>query len=280
MIPVMPWRSVVVGVVAMALTALVWNSGRTAAAPPSNSAPAAAAAPAALRPRAALRLVDRPDVPAGVPGTVDAPRPLAVLTYQTVVLAAPFLPAPEVSAASLAMGDGYFSQRSRPDLPNACGPASLLMALRYFGVPASFDDVVQRSRLYAPEAGGYDPACARNAVCLSPAVLETVARDGFGLHVEARAGWTLEAAQQALAQGRPIIADILWRPSAGRLGHFVVIYGIDLGQRLVYYHDPYYGPGQAADWESFAALWEGPVDVGDPLAPDGHHAWGLAVSLP
>lgn len=274
----MPWRSLVIGILAVALAALVWNGGETAAAPHTETVSAPALAPAAAWPQSALRLVDRPDVPAGVPGTVDAPRPLAVLTYQTIVLAAPYLPAPEVSAPWLAMGDGYFSQLSRPDLPNACGPASLLMALRYFGVPASFDDIVQRSQLYAPEAGGYDPGCARNAVCLSPAVLETVARDGFGLNVEAREGWTLEAVQQTLAQGRPIIADILWRPSAGRLGHFVVIYGIDLGQRLVYYHDPYYGPGQAADWESFAALWEGPVDVGDPLAPDGHHAWGLAVS--
>lgn len=268
----MHWRSVILGVVAVALTALVWNSGQTAAAPPPSSVPAAAA-PATLRPQAALRLVNRADVPAGVPGTADAPRPLAVVTYPSIVLPAPFLPA----AQALAMGEDYFSQLSRPDLPNACGPASLLMVLRYFGLPASFDDVVQQARRYLPETGGYDPACARNPVCLSPAVLQAVAADGFGLNTEARTDWTLESVHAALAQGRPVIADILWRPDARRLGHFVVIYGVDLDQRLVHYHDPYYGPEQSAGWDAFAALWAGPVDPEDPLARGGHYFWGLTA---
>jgi hypothetical protein len=82
-----------------------------------------------------------------------------------------------------------------------------------------------------------------------------------------------------LANGQPIIADVVWRLQDEGPGHFVVIYGIDPDTRQIIYHDPYDGPDMVADWDQFATSWDGPVDRGDPLQPEGHRFWGMAVHI-
>jgi hypothetical protein len=92
----------------------------------------------------------------------------------------------------------------------------------------------------------------------------------YGLGVYAHEDWTLEEIFAVVSKGNPVVADILWEPGVRSLGHFVVIYGVDLSQELIYYHDPYRG-------REMTSSWEGLVDVGDPLRPEGHRFWGLEV---
>jgi hypothetical protein len=103
---------------------------------------------------------------------------------------------------------------------------------------------------------------------------------GYGLTVDAHAGWTFDQLYQAIASGRPVIADVTWGLVPGGSGHFVLVYGVDPQTKQVYYHDPYSGPSRSASWNVFSASWSGPVDVGDPLQPAGHPFWGASLANP
>jgi len=178
----------------------------------------------------------------------------------------------------LPMEDQYHSQISETSLPNACGPTSLLMTLDYFDLEESLENVIQKHQ-FSPAQGGYDPYCAANPVCTSPGALVQVAREEYGLLVNAHEGWTLQEIQESIAAGQPIIADIVWRLADEGPGHFVVIYGIDIDEQILFYHDPYDGAEKAASWDEFSVAWDGPVDLGDPLQPQGHRFWGMAVAV-
>lgn len=173
----------------------------------------------------------------------------------------------------------YHSQLNEPDGgPNACGPAALLMVLDYLGREKSLQKAVEVSKSIPPKDGGYDPACKANPVCTSAGALEEIASQTYGLTVEAHDGWNLEDIHGFLANRHPVIADVTVNLEPGRPGHFVVIYGINLNRQEIYYHDPYAGPNKTAKWTSrFARSWRGPVDIGDPLQPGGHHYWGMAA---
>jgi uncharacterized protein YvpB len=177
----------------------------------------------------------------------------------------------------LPMEDEYHSQISETSLPNACGPTALMMALDYFELEESLAEVIQKLR-FSPEQGGYDPLCTANPVCTSPGALVQVAGTEYGLLVDAHEGWTFDEIQNSIALGQPIIADIVWRLADEGPGHFVVIYGIDTEHNLLFYHDPYDGAEKVASWEEFSTAWDGPVDQGDPLQPQGFTFWGMSLA--
>jgi uncharacterized protein YvpB len=185
---------------------------------------------------------------------------------------------PEKFLIRLPMDDQYYSQLTDTDRPNTCGPTSLLMILDYFNLEESLDTVIRKHEFPAAE-GGYDPNCSANPVCTSPGALVRVAKEEYGLAVEAHEGWTFEEIRQSLAAGSPIIADIVWRLADDGPGHFVVIFGIDTSLQTLTYHDPYDGADMTVSWEEFKAAWDGPVDRGDPLKPEGHKFWGMEVRI-
>jgi hypothetical protein len=169
----------------------------------------------------------------------------------------------------------YYSQLYDTDVANACGPAAALMVLDFFGLQDSLDVVIEELKKL-PSAGAYDPGCYENTVCTSPDALAMLLYE-YGLGVDSHEYWTLEEIFAVVSKGNPVVADILWEPGVRSLGHFVVIYGVDLSEELLYYHDPYRGREMTSSWEDFALAWEGLVDVGDPLRPEGHRFWGLEV---
>ena len=199
-----------------------------------------------------------------------------VKAYSVPVEPAPVEPEPALEPVFLPVP--YHSQVTETSIPNACGPTSMLMAMEYLGHNESLQDIINRLQSISPTEGGYDPQCINNPVCTSPRTLAGVT-EGYGLDVDAAEGWTLEDVRSSLSEGRPIIADITWRLMEGGPGHFVVIYGVDSDAEMVYYHDPYDGAARAATWEAFSGSWDGPVDVNDPLQPEGHRSWGVAIGI-
>ena len=163
---------------------------------------------------------------------------------------------------------------------NSCGEASLLMVLDYWGKENSLQKVVEYAKNVG-EAGAYDPACDKNPVCTSSGALVDVASKDYGMMVVSHEGWTQEQVRTSLANGRPIIAGIHYELKKGGFGHFVVIYGFDVEQQQIYYHDPLDGPNQDASWNNFFYIgWNNlkdPVDVKDPLQTRGHVGEGIAT---
>lgn len=177
----------------------------------------------------------------------------------------------------LPMDENYHSQIDDTDFPNACAPTAGLIVLDYLKRETSIDNVIDLLRSIEPEQGGYDPNCERNVVCTSPMTLAQQLSQEYRLTIHTRQHWTLEAAHNALSDGHPIIADILYRLNMKGLGHFIVIYGVDLENELIYYHDPMDGESMISAWQDFSVRWSGPVDVGDPSYPQGFQYWGMEV---
>ncbi len=173
------------------------------------------------------------------------------------------------------------SERWNPG--TTCGPTALLMVLHHLGLEEDLAPVVERTAAIPHADGGYDPACSSegNPVCTSPGALVTVAREGYHLDIEARDGWTIDDVTRALSRGQPVIADVNVDLEPTNTGHFVVIIGFaeQAGEVRLRYHDPYREPDMIATWETFARSWGGPIDVGDPLQPEGHAFWGMVVSV-
>ncbi len=187
---------------------------------------------------------------------------------------------PAGSPVYLPMANDYHSQVYETHLPNACGPAAVLIVLDYYNLEDSLAEIIELMRQVAPRQGGYDPACQQNPVCTSPELMARVFSDRYGLIVQSRSDWTLEDVHQALQRGNPVIADIRWFQQGGTLGHFVVIYGVDPDARTLTYHDPFTGADRTSTWEHFSTRWSGPVDVADPLQPDGFRLWGMEIYPP
>jgi hypothetical protein len=177
----------------------------------------------------------------------------------------------------LPMDDFYHSQLDDTDLPNACAPTAGFIVLDYLKRETSLDAVADLLMMEKPEHGGYDPSCERNVVCTSPMTLAQRLSYEYHLTIHTRQGWTLNAVYNALNRGHPIIADILWRTDGQGLGHFVVIFGVDKEEKLIYYHDPIEGESIVSTWQVFSERWSGPVDVGDPTYPQGFQYWGMEV---
>jgi hypothetical protein len=169
----------------------------------------------------------------------------------------------------------YYSQVYDTNVANACGPAAALMVLDFYGLEDSMDAVIERLQAL-PSPGAFDPGCYVNTVCTSPDALTMLLYD-YGLQVNSHEEWTLSEVFAVISRGHPVIVDILWDPISASLGHFVVIYGVNLDQELLFYHDPYRGREMTVYWGEFASLWEGRVDIGDPLKPEGHRFWGLEI---
>ena len=177
----------------------------------------------------------------------------------------------------LPMDDFYHSQLDDTDLPNACAPTAGFIVLDYLKRETSLDEVAEFLMMEEPEQGGYDPSCERNIVCTSPMTLAQRLSYEYHLTIHTRQGWSLESVYNALNLGHPIIADILWRTDSQGLGHFVVIFGIDKEELLIYYHDPVEGESIVTTWQVFSERWAGPVDVGDPTYPQGFQYWGMEI---
>ena len=211
---------------------------------------------------------------------VSVPDPVVTITPQptTQPTSKPAEPTPTATpVVKLPMEGDYHSQRWETSTKNACGPTALLMVLDYYGQKQPLPQVI-RSFKSSPTSGGFDPNCEQNPVCLSAGMLEKVAQKTYKLEAVAGDGWTFDQVYDALSRGQPVIADVTWRLEVGGTGHFVVIYGIDRDNKIVYYHDPYDGANLSASWDEFSAAWNGPVDAGDPLQPGGHRSWAMALA--
>ncbi len=193
--------------------------------------------------------------------------------------------------------------------PNSCGVAALYMYLKGERVPVEFEILVQQLRNERP--GGYDGYCCSNGwgrfptptpgpqgwcnkACLSGEALALVARKYYGLNIISGDNWTHKDVYQKLNTGHPVLTLVRSeiRTSNNYFGHFVVIRGFTDQGWTVVFNDSY--PGEAywnmsssqrrrvgekrvIDWDIFDASWASEVDPMDPMSPNGHVRWAMAV---
>ncbi len=132
---------------------------------------------------------------------------------------------------------------------NNCGPATLSLALRFFGWQGDQFDI---SNLLKPDRGD------RN-VNVEELVYFVRTRAGW-LGAEYRVGGTLETLKRFLAAGYPVIVEKGYiieseGPDAGWAGHYLLFTGYDDMQRVFIAQDSFKGPDEIVSYEVVEEGW-------------------------
>jgi 8-oxo-dGTP pyrophosphatase MutT (NUDIX family)/predicted double-glycine peptidase len=155
------------------------------------------------------------------------------------------------------------------DTNYTCGPAALRAVLKFYGIEVSEERLVEQLQATA-EAG------------TTPRDLERVAREEYGLDVEARENMGLERLRDAINDGRPVIIAIqAWYSqdyqdlkNDDENGHYVVAVGHD--RKGIIIEDPSraHGYGHLSN-EHLLERWHDREEGGKP-----YQQYGLALGRP
>jgi len=167
----------------------------------------------------------------------------------------------------------------------SCAATSLVMILDHLGLEDDVNVILDYLAAIPPEQGGYSPDCSDNPVCISVLAMAQVAEDYYCSSVDQHENWDQDQVIEALDGGLPvsILANYGLSPDEAAYGHqFTLIGYTDHGDQVIY-HDPWEqwpwaGPDRTTSWDTLEAAWDGPIDAGDPLQPEGHVFWGMTCS--
>jgi tetratricopeptide (TPR) repeat protein len=126
---------------------------------------------------------------------------------------------------------------------NNCGPATLTMALRYYGYSGTQADA---AAFLKP-----DPEDKN----VSPHEMAAFVRS-LGLGAVMRVGGDLTLLKRLIAAGYPVVVETWFIPEPGdQMGHYRLLTGYDddVGQFTT--QDSYHGPNVAVDYDAFDELW-------------------------
>ena len=185
--------------------------------------------------------------PTGTPHTTPAPIPThTVLGRHHPAVPAP-VPTPVVlrpppSAALLANDYQVY------ETWNNCGPASLSMALSYFGILRSQAALGQALRPYQNTSGDNDD----KDVTMDE--LAHYAR-GFGLLAYHRPSGSIALLKRFIAAGMPVIAETVLTKDDD-IGHFRVVKGYDDAAAVVVQDDSMQGHNVRFSYADFDAMWK------------------------
>jgi len=131
---------------------------------------------------------------------------------------------------------------------NNCGPAALSMALSHYGANFSQAVLGDRLRPYQVANGDNDD----KSVTLEE--IAAVAPE-YGFVAYHRPAGSREAVKAFLAEGIPVIARTLLKPSED-IGHYRLVKGYDDDQGVFVQDDSLQGAGLAFTYDNFDQMWE------------------------
>ncbi|MGH7204376.1 MAG: C39 family peptidase [Candidatus Levyibacteriota bacterium] len=131
---------------------------------------------------------------------------------------------------------------------NNCGPASLSMALSYFGIQKSQEELGQDLRPYQNPQGDNDD----KDVTLSELAKEA---EKFGLLAYYRPHGNITLAKKFITNGMPVIAETLLTKDDD-IGHFRVVKGYDDTTRTIIQDDSYQGHTISYSDADFNYMWQ------------------------
>ena len=183
-------------------------------------------------------------------GAAPAARPTQTAPLAATQRLAPTAPAPEAeptvpSAAPLELPPDVELRGLRHEYQtwNNCGPATISMALSYFGLQGGQAEAATHLKP--------DP----NDKNVSPDELARYARDR-GLRALVRVDGSDQILRSLLALGLPVVVETWFVPEPGdEMGHYRVLVGYSDADHSYVAEDSYNGSGVALDYSEFDRLW-------------------------
>lgn len=131
---------------------------------------------------------------------------------------------------------------------NNCGPASLSMALRFFGLDVSQQTLGQALRPYQHPKGDNDD----KSVTLEELALEA---QKYGFNTYHRPAGDIEIIIQLIAIDLPVITRTWLKPNDD-IGHYRLVKGYDESQQTLIQDDSLQGKNLSYTYEEFNLIWE------------------------
>ncbi len=220
------------------------------------------------------RVAPRSPTPSGSAGATSVPAPTAArpTTTPTPVWTPPSLP----SRVNLAL------QHHEYQLWNNCGPATLSMALAYWGWEGGQKVVAQGTKPNPRDKN------------VTPADMERFVEHRLHYGLAWRAGGRLDLLKTFLAARYPVLIEQgFYAPDVeGWMGHYRLLFGYDDEERVFLAHDSYLGPNQSIPYDEIEARWADfnriflvvyppyhETSVRDLLGPWNNAAWAWEQAL-
>lgn len=131
---------------------------------------------------------------------------------------------------------------------NNCGPASLSMALSYFGIRKSQDELGTELRPYQNQQGDNDDKSVTLDEMASAA-------ERYGLVAYHRPNGSMDMLKKLIASGVPVITRT-WLTPDEDIGHYRVVKGYDENTKEIIQDDSYQGPNRHYTYSQFDRMWE------------------------
>jgi tetratricopeptide (TPR) repeat protein len=131
---------------------------------------------------------------------------------------------------------------------NNCGPASLSMALSFYGINVSQKTLGDELRPYQNAAGDNDDKSV---------TLSEIAEKGreFGFTAYLRPNGDIEKIKKFVANDIPVITRTITK-SGEDIGHYRVVYGYNEPGQVIIQNDSLQGKGLEYEYQNFLELWK------------------------
>ncbi len=131
---------------------------------------------------------------------------------------------------------------------NNCGPASLSMAMSYFGTNVSQDELREQMRPFNNPAGGVDDKSV-----FAPEFVEHAKKYGF--ESLERPNGTVELLKTLIANDIPVVLRTWLHPNED-IGHFRIVRGYDDNRKVFTQDDSYEGKNLEYSYTTFEEMWK------------------------
>jgi hypothetical protein len=131
---------------------------------------------------------------------------------------------------------------------NNCGPASLSMALSYYGVSKTQEELGQALRPYQVKNGDNDDKSTTLDELAGKAI-------ELGLLAYHRPNGNTDILKRFIANGMPVIT-VTWLKPDDDIGHYRLIRGYDDTQKVFIQDDSFQGKNLTYTYESFDVIWQ------------------------
>mgnify|MGYP001006676777 CR=1 FL=1 len=131
---------------------------------------------------------------------------------------------------------------------NNCGPATLSMAMAWYGVKVSQEELAKNMRPFQHPKGDNDDKTIFTYEFVNWA-------NEYGLEAIGRVNGDIELLKKFISNGIPVVVKTWLKPNED-IGHFRFVTGYDENKQIIVQDDSYEGPNKKIRYYDFLTMWQ------------------------
>ena len=131
---------------------------------------------------------------------------------------------------------------------NNCGPATLSMAMAWYGVKVSQEELAKNMRPFQHPKGDNDDKTIFTYEFVNWA-------NEYGLEAIGRVNGDIELLKKFISNGIPVVVKTWLKPNED-IGHFRFVTGYDENKQIIVQDDSYEGPNKKIGYFDFLTMWQ------------------------